>query len=303
MPSTEASRWIPDKFGHSLNLKATRSFGGDATALRFFERLRTEFAYARVVVTHGKSSDADPRDWPGWNIDGDEAAQRGIVFLRDSDCTLPVAATDCFVATFWGTAAYVKKLIQRQLQWFPGAVRRYAYLIQEYEPGFYPNSARYEYAKATYRDDGWAIPIFNSTPVKRYFDERGLHFFEQYTFDPKFHPTLQGKQIELRQVPKERLILVYGRPTVPQNDFDLVVESLRTWAAAYHSAGEWTVVSAGFPHPDVPLGGGVTLHSSGTLNLDDYARYLARCWIGVSFTFNASTQLHGTRDGGGFVRG
>ena len=267
----------------------TRSFGGVATALRFLERLRSEFPYARMVVTHEKSTDVGPQDWPGWDMGDGESARQGIVFLPDLDSTLPVAATDCFVATFWSTAVYLKQLLERQLQWFPGAVRRYVYLIQEYEPGFYPGSARHEYAKSTYRDDGWVIPILNSSPVKRYFDEQSLRFAEHYTFDPMFHPTLLRKHGELRNVLKERLILVYGRPTVPQNDFDLAVESLRTWAGAYHSAREWTLVSAGLPHPAVFLGDGITLHSCGTLTLDEYALYLARCWAGVSFTFNAST--------------
>ena len=269
--------------------RETRSFGGLATALRFLERLRSEFAYARMVVTHQSSADVDPQDWPGWDMGNGESARQGIVFLPNSDSTLPVAATDYFVATFWSTAVYLKQLLARQFQWFPDAVRRYVYLIQEYEPAFYPGSARHEYAKSTYRDDGWVIPIFNSTPVMRYFDERGLRFSEQYAFDPVFHPMLQRKHVELRDVLKERLILVYGRPSVPQNDFDLAVESLRTWAGAYRSACEWTLVSAGLPHPDVSLGDGITLHSCGTLSLDDYALYLARCWIGVSFTFNAST--------------
>ena len=269
--------------------RGTRSFGGPATALRFLDRLKSEFAYSRIVVTHEKSTDVDSRDWPGWDIGGAESARQSLVFLPDPDSVLPVSATDCFVATFWSTAIYLKQLLGLQIQWFPDAVRRYVYFIQEYEPGFYPSSARHEYAKSTYRDDGAVIAIFNSTSVKRYFDARGLHFFEQYTFEAMFHPTLQRKQVELRGVFKERLILVYGRPTVPQNDFDLVVESLRTWAGTYRSAQEWTVVSAGLPHPPVSLGYGITLHSFGTLSLDDYALYLARCWAGISFAFNAST--------------
>lgn len=299
--SLQVSRRLTPLEGRRVNLvipsisREKRSFGGFATALRFFERLRREFTYARMVVSHEKSIDVDPQDWPGWDMGDAESARQTIVFLQDSNSALPVAAEDCFVATFWTTAVYLKQLLERQRQWFPNAVRRYVYLIQEYEPGFYPSSGRHEYAKSTYRDDGWVIPIFNSTPVKRYFDERGLQFSEQYTFDPMFHPALQGKHEELRDVPKERLILVYGRPSVPQNDFDLIVESLRKWVGAYRSAREWTLVSAGLSHPEVPLGDGVTLHSCGTLSLGDYAAYLARCWVGVSFTFNASTS-YSTRE-------
>jgi hypothetical protein len=269
--------------------RQTRSFGGLATALRFLERLRSEFAYARLVVTHEISAAVEPLDWPGWDLGGGESARQGIVFLPEPGATLPVAANDCFVSTFWSTAIYSKQVLQRQLQWFPSAVRRYVYLIQEYEPAFYPGSARHEYAKSTYRDDGWVIPIFNSTPVKRYFDELGVRFSEQYTFDPMFHPTLQIKHAELRDVLKQRLILVYGRPGEAQNDFDLAVESLRIWADAYQSAREWVLVSAGLPHPPVRLADGVTLQSCGTLGLDEYALYLARSWAGISFTFNAST--------------
>ena len=269
--------------------KKVRSSGGITTALRLLERLQKEFKYVRLVVTHEGEAAIEPADWSGWVKNDGTFAPQSVVFLQDQDGILPLAATDCFIATFWSTATYVSQVLKQQLQWYSGAIRRYVYLIQEYEPGFYAGSARHEYAKATYRDHDNAIAIFNSTPVDRYFKSQGLHFREHYAFDPMFHPKLLRKKSELGSTLKERVVLAYGRPETAQNDFDLVVESLRRWATEFPLVRDWQVLSAGQPHADVPLGNGVMLQSLGTLTLDDYALQLARSWVGISFAFNAST--------------
>jgi len=179
--------------------------------------------------------------------------------------------------------------VRRQRLISRDANRRFVYLVQEYEPAFYPGGARYEYAKSTYRDDGTVIPVFNSRPVTNYFRDCGLLFSEQYEFEPMFHPQLLQWKADIGELAKERLILVYGRPGFEQNGFDLIVEALRVWAHSYTRADEWSLVSAGLPHADVLLRGEIVLRSVGTLSLDQYALTLRRCWVGLSFAFNAST--------------
>ena len=46
-------------------------------------------------------------------------------------------------------------------------------------------------------------------------------------------------------------------------------------------ASGWRIVSAGEPHPDVPLGNGCLLSSLGKLELEEYARLLRRSAVGV----------------------
>ena len=266
-----------------------KSFGGPATALRLFERLIPQFDFARIIVTHETESQVDLHDWPGWVLDQGELMPRSIAFVETGATSLSVAVTDFFMATYWSTAVYVKHIIANQSQ-FPTAIdRRFVYLIQEYEPALYPGGIRHEYAKSTYRDDGSMIPVFNSRPVANYLRERGLRFSEQYEFEPMLHPELRKFRTEIGNIEKERLILVYGRPGVEQNGFDLIVEALRLWADIYPRADEWALVSAGYQHENILLGGQAVLTSLGTLSLNAYAHRLAQCWAGISFAFNAST--------------
>jgi len=272
-----------------------RNFGGVATAIRFLHRLTREFEYARIIVTHETQSQVDMHNWPGWSLDHDDISTRSILFLGDKTAALAITPNDFFVATFWSTAVYIKSVIANQSRLFAVPRRRFAYLIQEYEPAFYPGSARYTLAESTYRDRDGAIAIFNSRPMAEVFKEKGLQFSEQYVFGSMLNPRLQQLKAACGAVAKEPVILVYARPTVPQNDFDLVVESLRTWVRSYPAAEDWRIVSAGEAHEDIPLGRNVVIRSLGTLSLDEYARELARCWVGVAFTFNASTS-HAARE-------
>ena len=83
-------------------------------------------------------------------------------------------------------------------------------------------------------------------------------------------------------VPRSRTIVVYGRPGIPRNAFPAIVDGLRAWRAGDPNAAEWNVISVGEAHPEIDLGGGAMLRSSGKLDLDAYARLLRGSAIGVS---------------------
>jgi len=240
--------------GNRINLiipvisEKKRHFGGVATAIRLLQRLTGEFEFARIIVTHETQSEVDLQDWPGWSHDHGDGATRSILFLGDKSASLSIGANDFFLATFWSTAVYVKNVIAEQRRLFGLTARRFAYLIQEYEPAFYPGSARYTIAESTYHDRDAVIAIFNSQPMTEVFKRKGLEFSEQYIFGSMLNPRLQQLRTAYGDVSKEQVILAYARPTVPQNDFDLVVESLRAWAGMYPDAEHWRVVSAGEAH-------------------------------------------------------
>jgi WsaF, C-terminal domain/WsaF, N-terminal domain len=260
--------------------------GGPATALRFLASLAPEFEFARIIVTHEAKTQLDSREWPEWVIGDGTGAPRTIVCLGDRSVPLGVSVRDYFVATFWSTATFIHRVLTHQSRLTSDPRRRFTYLIQDYEPGFYPWSARYVYARQTYLDRQGTIAVFNSRSLADYFHCRALCFPVLYVFEPLLHPRLRARRNHAEANVKERLILVYGRPSSPRNDFDLVVEVLRAWARVYPSAGQWTVISAGQQHPEVPLGGRAVLRSVGKLTLDEYADYLTRCWAGLSFMFS-----------------
>lgn len=260
-------------------------FGGIATALRLSDKLARHFGYVRIVVLYQSESQFDFEQWSQWTVDRGALPRRSLIFLADQAAQLLLSDEDYFVATLWSTATYTKLVLARQSQLFARTRRRFVYLIQDYEPGFYPWSIRHVSARSTYEDRDRAIAIFNSQLLAQYFNNNGLLFPEHYVFEPLLHPRLRQGKVESAARPKDRMILVYGRPSMPRNAFDLIVEALRDWAASYPGAADWTAVSAGEAHEVIRLneGGTITLQAGGKLTLDEYVDHLSRCWIGVSF--------------------
>jgi hypothetical protein len=286
-PRVDAARYALQ--GRRLNLVLPIgidqwAFGGPATALRLFEKMSEEFEYARIIFLNQNAADFDAAGWPQWTIDDGSLAEKSLAF--GASASLPVTANDYFLATGWNTAVYVKHVMAGQAALFPEVPRRFVYFIQDYEPGFFPHSARYQYARSTYNDGDRIIAVFNSRSLADYFDLSGLRFSEQHVFEPTLNPRLLQMRLAENDLRKERLLLVYGRPAVPRNDFDLVVEALKVWARTYPTASQWSVISAGFPHADIPLSGPVVLKARGKLTLDEYADHLFRCWTGLSLMFS-----------------
>lgn len=262
-------------------------FGGIATALDFFRELAGEDTNLRIVLTDSLAF--NPTDNPAykdWNIvslnDEDGSGLRIIPAGDRYGQALPVCRGDRFVATAWWTAALAREIQKWQvrefsLQDFP----RFLYLIQDYEPGFYPWSARYALADATYRNNDNVIALFNTSILRNFFENQGYEFPLSYEFEPRLSDKLRQLRDQAMLNARERRILVYGRPSVPRNAFQIIVEGLRHFIST-HPDIDWTFVSAGEAHPPIELGMGRLLNSVGKLTIEQYAQELGRSSIGIS---------------------
>jgi WsaF, C-terminal domain/WsaF, N-terminal domain len=195
--------------------------------------------------------------------------------------SIPVGPRDVFIATFWPTALFALEVRAWQAATFGSVPPAFAYLVQDYEPGFYPRSAQHLLSRSTYDAPESTIAVFNTSLLQRDFHQAGLRFAAEFSFEPRLTPALH----DVLAVPageRTRTIVVYGRPSKPRNGFGLIVDGLRLWRATTPEAGEWRIVSAGEPHVDIDLGGGVVLESLGKLSLDAYAALLRTSAIGVS---------------------
>jgi hypothetical protein len=195
--------------------------------------------------------------------------------------SIPIGPRDVFIATFWPTALFALETRAWQAATFGSAPPNFAYLIQDFEPGFYPRSAQSLLSSSTYDAPGSTIAIFNTSLLQHEFQQAGLRFAAEFSFEPRLAPALR----DVLAVPageRSRTILVYGRPSKPRNGFSLIVDGLRAWRAATPDAAEWRIVSAGEPHVDVDLGGGVVLQSLGKLSMEAYAELLRTSAIGIS---------------------
>ncbi|HEX4804144.1 MAG TPA: hypothetical protein VFV14_11560 [Myxococcaceae bacterium] len=270
----------------SINPEA--AFGGIATAVKFFKRLEAEFPRSRILLTDFEASSAalsQFKDYSLRSIDDDEDDRRQLVSLVDKRSKgLVVGSADLFIATIWWSEVTARSLARWQAQYFGIEEKPVIYLIQDYEPLFYAGSARSLLATETYQRTSPTIAVINTALLRDYLHLQGHRFTAEFTFQPAMNQKLREHLAKCQQTkpPKEKRILIYGRPYSDRNAFPLVVESLRVWSQ-YEKARRWEIVSAGEPHPDIRLNEDLVIKSRGKLALADYADLLSRASVGISF--------------------
>jgi hypothetical protein len=266
-------------------LDRAATFGGIQTALELFEALGPHVGDRRIL-SRRRLDPSVAALFPGWTIvDASDPAppERSIASLAGTATGPGVAIrpNDAFIGTFWPTAAWIVDARTWQSATFGRAPARFGYVVQDWEPGFYPRSAQSMLARATYDDDAGTVAVFNTALLRDAFHAEGVRFDHEFVFEPRLSPTLRAAAAR-PAVPRHRRIVVYGRPGKPRNLFPILVDGLRAWVARRPDAGDWEIVSAGQAHEPVDLGGGVRMASTGKLDLDAYAELLRTSAIGIS---------------------
>lgn len=261
-------------------------FGGITTALLFYEKLADELGIKRrIIVTDGRTSEEYLAKYPGYKLvdcaDNAVFDKQVVPFANRYGKTIPVGKNDIFVCTGWWTA-YNARGIVKYIEQNAGEAKPLVYLVQDYEPYFYPWSSRSALAESTYRMDVPVIAVFNSSELKDYFKLHNYSFYKEYCFDPVLNASLKKELINNPPAKKEKKIIVYGRPSVARNCFEIVADSLRKWAILADDAAEWELISAGEKHPDLTVGDGCVLRSCGKLTIEEYAKMMGSCYAGIS---------------------
>ena len=263
-------------------------FGGIATAIKFFESLCAETECEVRIITCDapviEESSVVSKDYIIVKSDEDSSAKKQIVSFNDRYLkTIPVRKNDIFMATGWWTAYTINEVIKWQSEQYEKEPLPLIYMIQDYEPGFYPWSSRYMMADSTYKFKTPTYAVINSKELHTFFDNNGYSFERAWSFAPVLSDKIaeylpkDGNPIE-----KKKQILVYGRPTTERNAFALLMSGLKLWREQFKESGEWQVFSAGESHDDVDLGGGVTVSSCGKLSLEEYANLMKDTYAGIS---------------------
>ncbi|MBE6601019.1 MAG: glycosyltransferase family 4 protein [Ruminococcaceae bacterium] len=262
-------------------------FGGISTAMQLFEALRGDLGCdARIICTDADvipETSTAPDGYEIVSCDQSSGAKLQLVAFNDRvGKTLPIRKNDIFVCTAWWTAYTVQPIMDWQKEKW-GSNNPLVYVVQDYEPGFYPWSSRYMMAESTYRLECPTYAVFNSKLLKDYFDLNRYTFAKSWYFEPILNRKLaQYLPADGEVLQKEKQILVYGRPSIDRNAFALVVETLKLWAASMPDAKDWKLCSAGEAHKDVDLGNGCVLRSLGKLSLEEYANTMRATHAGLS---------------------
>jgi len=266
------------------SVAAGSTFGGVQTAIDLFRAVSGRGERRRIISVEPLDAETVTA-FPDFHRvdagdDSDDPSQL-VSIARPGAETIPIGPRDVFIATFWPTAAFALDVCRWQAATFGAAPGRFAYLIQDFEPGFYPRSAQHLLARSTYDAPESTIAIFNTSLLQSDFHDAGIRFPAEFTFEPRLSPALRDV---LARPAGERVrrIVAYGRPSKPRNAFPLIVDGLRAWRAADPDAQRWTIVSAGERHVDIDLGGGLTMQSLGKLSLSAYADLLRTSAVGIS---------------------
>lgn len=193
---------------------------------------------------------------------------------------LPVSlrTKDIFFATAWWTADLAFRLREAQVEVYGGA-RPILYLIQDFEPGFYPWSNHYALSEATYSHSDSTIALINSEELASYMDKR-YAFKQVYCIPYSLH---KGIACNLRPTVKEKIILVYGRPTVARNCFDLILEGIRIWQSENPKENtSYKILFAGETFSQRLISELENAKVLGKLSIDEYSELLNRAAIGIS---------------------
>ena len=207
----------PDALRVTYVLPELRLSGGVLVVMQLANELRLLGVDARVVALKGRRDRR--REVFRWRLQ-----VRPKVFANANALIREMGATDVVVATHWTTASWVRALVDA------GRARQMAYLLQDYEPWFYPE----EEAKARAR----VRQTYELIPHKTVTSEwlRDLLSADGYVSRTIplgldlgfFYPR------DVAASPRP-IVLAMARPRTPRRAFDFVVETLAQVHAAMPS--------------------------------------------------------------------
>ncbi len=260
-------------------------FGGVATAVKIFNTLRAELGDrfdARIVVTDAGLDQEALEKYKDFAIQGgDHPFDHEPLIVADLSArtgALPLRRGDVFVASAWWNAQQAGDFRRMQRAYFDKSMP-FVYLVQDFEPNFSSWSSQWAAAERTYYQDKDTISIVNSNELYRYMSKR-YDFPRAFVLPYEPNATVRGA---IRQQQKEKLILIYGRPSVARNCFEVLLNGLHLWQITHPAeAAQWQIISLGetFP-PDFayPVQNFAVL---GKVGLEEYGALLSRASVGVS---------------------
>ena len=264
------------------SISPEKAFGGVVTGIDIFLELgQRTGAELRIIldefgpVPHGHCVADRAR-----RLAVDEASIEIVPRLAETP-RIAVRPRDIFFAYNWWTSLNVQDLVTQQSRQFDGPIRPYIYLIQEYEPSFYPFSSTHMMARKALSPTSPCWGIFNSGELYGYFCGQGHEMDRSFVFEPQLNSSLRTF---LEKAPKKKQprLLVYGRPAIIRNCYPAVEKGLKLWAIRYPEFAHWQIVSAGMAHSPLTIGPDRVMRSAGKLSLEEYGELLLTSAAGLS---------------------
>ena len=276
---------LADRPTINLLLPAVRMIsmsGGPNTALNLSYRL-AELGFALRIVSTDWPVDQDLT--PVWqHIRQTSGVNKRlshveIVSAADRSVALAIGSNDIFFATAWWTAQMAKHAAHLL------GDRPFIYLIQDYEPLFYPTSTLHALALETYGLNH--LPVINTGLLRDYLTTNKVGRYADVDFAAQaltFEPALSATSFyPVERYSTRARLLFYARPSHARNLFDVGVAALRSAIArGLLSPLHWDFVGMGEEFSPVDLGFGAVLECAPWLGFDAYAEQMRQSQILLS---------------------
>ena len=188
-----------------------------------------------------------------------------VLSLDSAQAIQSIPASDYSVATLWTTAFVLLKVNNTGYKF---------YMMQDFEPLFYPAGSTYAQAEMTYRFGFFGIA--NTASIRdiyeRDYDGRAV------VLRPSVDPTIFYPGSELPATGVKRLFY-YARPGTPRNGFELAAVALRLLKQRYGDAVDIVCAGADWKPEDFGLGG--VVRSVGLLPYAKTADLYRSCHVGL----------------------
>lgn len=260
------------------SLQNSSFFGGTATALIIAGQLAMKLGQGlRIVETLSSGGKTGlGKFFASNNID-----------IRESDVELldvsgrrfnvygylDMHPDDTYIASAWWDA-YLLNMLPLS--------RKFIYLIQDYEPIFYPNGDRFVLAESTYHSDKF-IPLCNTELMYKFMVSKGYDSIKKdgLWFEPAVSYRAHGLSHENKG--KKRIFL-YGRPQVERNLYYSGLLALnQAFAENELNPTEWEVYMAGQDNmPSVRLSSGVLVENLGKMPMNEYIEFTRTVDLAIS---------------------
>ena len=272
------------------HLDVDRMSGGPNTVFQITARLLGSGLRLRYVATSGpmRPDKGALRDHIR-RVTGIEAPDDAVEFVEASAAraTLDVGRRDVLVASWWPTAHLATAALAHL------DASEFVYIVQDYEPGFYPWSTKSALAEATY-----AMPmraIVNEPFLETFLCERRIGRFGDPTMrHATFLPAVDRSVFRPRRADRApgaaRRLVFYARPRNPRNLFEIGLRALRQAAAeGVFDTGPWEFTAIGRELPDLPLSDRHVLRAQPWLSYEAYGELLGSSDVLLSLMLSPHT--------------
>ena len=258
--------WSPGRMCCNWYLQdvASVTVGGVMTAFRIADQLKaTKGVHQRFLICGGGDlnaiADKVIRVFPG--LRGSE-----FISLTSAEKIAAIPPADIGVATLW-TTAYVLARVTN--------CARKMYLIQDFEPLFYPAGSTSAQAELTYRFGFDAI--CNTAPLRDLYQSR--YGGQAIAFTPQIDRSVFHPGPAEQRWPRSR-VFFYARPENPRNAFELSVAALKRLKHRMGSSVEILCAGAEFDPSRYGLDG--VVQPLGWLPYERTGELYRTCHVGLS---------------------